>query len=57
MRRGDKVLKHTGDYQWKGIIVSRFFTPNKKLRFVVAHKVGRGYVLHIYSAANLKVIK
>lgn len=56
MKVGDKVLKYTGDYQWRGVVVSRFKTPDNKTRFVVAHKAGKGYVLHIYSEANLKKV-
>lgn len=51
---GDEVIKHTGDYQWRGVVCSVFFTPSSKLRYVVAHQVESGWVLHIYSEANLK---
>lgn len=56
---GDKVEKYTGDYRWEGIVVSCFQTPSpgNYERYVVAHPVGEGYVLHIYSAKNLRLIE
>ena len=51
---GDEVMKHTGDYQWRGIICAVFWTPQENLRYVVAHPVDGGYVLHIYSEKNLR---
>jgi hypothetical protein len=55
---GDPVEKFTGDYTWDGVVCSRFTTPDGKLRYVVAHPIlasqGSGWVLHIYSEANLQ---
>jgi hypothetical protein len=51
---GDKVEKCTGDYVWEGEIVSKFLTPQKRIRYVVAHPVKKGWVLHIYSEQNLR---
>ncbi len=51
---GDKVLKFTGDYQWRGEVRAVFTTKNGSLRYVVEHKADVGGVLHIYSPSNLK---
>jgi hypothetical protein len=47
---GDQVLADDG----AGVVCSVFKTPNGLLRYVVAHPVNAGYVLHIYSEANLR---
>lgn len=56
-KKGDRVEKYTGDYSWPGV-VRAVFTPTdddpSPTRYVVAHKVGRGHVLHIYAGANLR---
>lgn len=52
---GDQVIKFTGDYEWAGEVRSVFTAyDGGPLRYVVAHPVGRGRVLHIYSGENLK---
>lgn len=51
---GDVVEKFTGDYTWRGEISAIFLTPNGKERVVIAHPVGKGYVLHIYAPPNLR---
>ena len=51
------VRKSSGDYQWDGVLMSVFFTPDDKIRAVVAHRADTGHVLHIYSAAQLEAIK
>lgn len=54
---GDKVRKVTGDYHWDGEVCAAFHTPNGKERYVVAHAVDSGYVLHIYGPKNLAARK
>lgn len=51
---GDRVLKHTGDYQLEGEVRDVFYTKSGKVRYVVEHDMG---ILHIYSDANLKLVK
>lgn len=51
---GDNVEKCTGDYTWGGVVSSVFETPAGALRYVVAHPVKTGWVLHIYSEGNLR---
>ena len=53
--RPTPVRKSSGDYRWDGVLVAVFDTPGGKLRAVVAHPVNTGYVLHIYSAAQIEV--
>ncbi len=50
---GDKVFKHTGDYNIEGIVVAVFTTTKGKTRYVVEHENG---ILHIYSEANIRLI-
>ena len=47
---GDRVLKHSGDYQLEGEVRAVFTTKAGKVRYVVEHEPG---FLHIYSDANL----
>jgi hypothetical protein len=54
MTVGEVVVKYTGDYSWVGVICSVFRTPAGQERFVVAHRANLGFVLHIYSRANLR---
>lgn len=49
---GDKVEKTGGDYSFTGVVVAAFVKLSGKQRFVVEDDRG---VLHIFSAANLKV--
>lgn len=52
---GDRVLKHTGDYQIVGEVRAVFTMRNGAVRYVVEHKAeGGGSFCHIYSAANLR---
>lgn len=51
---GDQVRKYTGDYHLNGEIRGRAITKRGKLRYVVEHYPG---FLHIYSSANLKLVK
>lgn len=51
---GDEVEKCTGEYNWRGQVSSVFYTPIGLLRYVVAHPVEKGWVLHIYSEKNLR---
>lgn len=53
----DRVEKFTGDYMWEGVVCSVFWTPACDLRYVVAHPVKEGFVLHIYSEKNLRALK
>ena len=53
MNIGDKVYKITGDYNFEGIIVSKFEKLSGKTRYVVENKEG---ILHIFSELNLEVI-
>src|SRR5690606_29810419 len=53
---GDRVEKRSGDYSWRGEVCAVFRTPNGHLRYVVAHPVDRGYVLHIYGESNLAAL-
>lgn len=50
---GDKVLKHSGDYQLEGEIRAIFTTTTGKIRYVVEHFPG---FCHIYSAHNIRHI-
>lgn len=50
----DAVTKCTGDYHWDGVICAAFLTPEGNERYVVAHPVDKGSVLHIYGPNNLK---
>lgn len=52
-KTGDRVLKHTGDYQLEGTVLGAFETKAGKIRYVVEHDMG---ILHIYSDANLKQV-
>lgn len=53
---GDKVQKKIG-YKWPGVIVSRFYTLDKKLRYVVECTVSEVQgALHIYSHEQLRKI-
>ena len=52
---GDAVEKYSGDYVWEGVITAVFNTPGGALRYVVAHPVETGWVLHIYSEQNLRM--
>ena len=54
LQTGAPVIKCTGDYTWKGEVRSVFSLPDGKIRYVVAHPVDTGWVLHIYSRANLR---
>lgn len=49
---GDKVWKHTGDYQIAGEVRATFTTKAGKVRYVVEHEAG---FLHIYSDASLRL--
>jgi len=49
---GDRVFKHSGDYQLYGEIRSIFTTKVGKTRYVVEHDGG---FLHIYSDANIRL--
>lgn len=51
---GDKVYKHSGDYQLLGEVRGRAITKAGKFRYVVEHEPG---FLHIYSAANLRLVR
>jgi hypothetical protein len=51
-----KVRKISGDYEWDGVVVGLAVLPNGLIRFLVAHEVNEGYVLHVYSAKQLKII-
>lgn len=53
---GDDVIKISGDYNWRGVVCGRFQTPNELTRYVVAHSVDKGYVLHIYAPSNLRKV-
>lgn len=57
---GEHVEKFTGDYQAHGVVVSCFYVqPESKrhARYVVRHLANQyGYILHIYSAGNLRSI-
>jgi hypothetical protein len=48
---GDKVEKVTGDYKFKGTVVSKFQKLSGVVRFVVENEDG---ILHIFSQTNLK---
>ena len=37
-----------GSYEWDGVLATEFTTPNGDKRVVVAHPVGKGWLLHIY---------
>ena len=50
---GDRVLKHTGDYQLEGEVRAVFTTIAGKVRYVVEHFPG---FLRIYSEANLRPV-
>lgn len=50
---GDYVLKHSGDYQLAGVVVSIFKKLDGKVRYVVEHSPG---FLHIYGEKNIKKI-
>ena len=50
---GQRVLKHTGDYQLEGEVRAAFTTSRGKVRFVVEHSPG---FLHIYSEQNLRPV-
>jgi len=47
---GDAVIKHAGDYFFKGIIVAKFYKLSGQIRYVVNNADG---VLHIFSAQQL----
>ncbi len=51
---GDRVIKHTGDFQLSGEVRAVFTTAAGKPRFVVEHSPLAPGLLHIYSPANLK---
>lgn len=44
--RMPRVRKIGGDYNWDGVLVAEFKTPDGKDRVVVAHPVTEGWVLH-----------
>lgn len=48
---GDRVEKHTGDYQLGGEVRGVLRTKSGKVRYVVEHAPG---FLHIYSEANIR---
>lgn len=48
---GERVEKHTGDYQLTGEVRAVFTTKAGKVRYVVEHDPG---FLHIYGDANLR---
>ena len=52
--RNQRVRKDSGDYSWEGVVrgVVRTHDDGPE-RVVVAHPVERGFVLHIYSPAQL----
>jgi hypothetical protein len=52
---GSTVVKH-GAYQWRGVVCSVFGTPDGLKRVVVAHRVDKGYVLHIYRPEQLEIV-
>lgn len=49
---GDEVSKVGGDYEFVGVVVSKFKKLSGEIRYVVENK---DRVLHIYSGKNLKV--
>lgn len=52
---GDRVFKHTGDYNVEGEVRGVIFKMNGELRYAVEiAAAGGGSFLHIYSAANLR---
>jgi hypothetical protein len=53
---GTAVIKTGGDYEWRGLVSVVLSLPNGKRRVVVAHKVDKGFVLHIYSPHQLTII-
>lgn len=54
IQRGMQVEKYTGDYEAEGVLCCAFETPDGKPRYVVAHPQRRGWILHIYSPANIR---
>ena len=52
-RIGERVRKHTGDYQIEGVVRGLLTTTRGYLRYVVEHDEG---FLHIYAAANLQAV-
>lgn len=55
IREGANVTKVNGSYMWDGVVCSSFVTPDGLERYVVAHPVNSGWVLHIYGANQLRV--
>ena len=51
---GTAVEKHTGDYKFIGLIVSRFVKRSGKVRYVVENSDG---VLHIFSRNQLRTLR
>jgi hypothetical protein len=49
---GDRVKKATG-YAYPGVVVSVFFTRERKLRYVVEHLTSIG-MLHIFNEEQLQ---
>lgn len=53
---GDKVQKKAG-YKWPGVVISKFWTLDDKLRYVVECTVPEVQgALHIYSPEQLRKI-
>lgn len=55
-RVGDRVLKHSGDYQLEGKIVAKFENRKGRKRYVVEHPIADGAFYHIYAPENIRLI-
>ncbi len=54
---GDSVYKHSGDYNWSGVVVGVITKLDGTIRIVVSHKADKGEVLHIYNPNQLIKVK